>query len=309
MSGCTRWQMLRHVYIPSARSEILVGLNQVIMLCLAMVVLTAAIGMPGLGAKLLEAMGSFKLGRAFEIGVTIVLLAVVLDRLSKAWVVNLPEHFERGTPWWRRNIFLIIGLALFAIFVGISMAVSGMKPQPLDDAGFGNWFVGILDEVHRKEALSQRRLYDSAIKDFLSLDAVTSVTETIRYVVNVYILIPTERALLFVPTLAVIFRHHGARLQDGRQGSGDTGLCLLLHRRAVRLLGPGDADAAFGVHGGAACGHPGARRLRFLRRGQKSERNARSSCATRSRPSHPMSTCCPRSCCSASRQSRSSCRS
>ncbi|MCY4180541.1 MAG: ABC transporter permease subunit, partial [Litoreibacter sp.] len=78
MSGCTRWQMLRHVYVPAARTEILVGVNQVIMLCLAMVVLTAFIGMPGLGAKLLAMMGSFKLGRSFEIGVTIVLLAVTL---------------------------------------------------------------------------------------------------------------------------------------------------------------------------------------------------------------------------------------
>ena len=72
MSGCSKYQMLRHVYIPSARTEILVGVNQVIMLCLAMVVLTAFIGMPGLGAKLLAMMGSFKLGRSFEIGVTIV---------------------------------------------------------------------------------------------------------------------------------------------------------------------------------------------------------------------------------------------
>ena len=88
MSGCTKFQMLRHVYIPSARTEILVGVNQVIMLCLAMVVLTAFIGMPGLGAKLLAMMGSFKLGRSFEIGVTIVLLAVMLDRMSKAWVIK-----------------------------------------------------------------------------------------------------------------------------------------------------------------------------------------------------------------------------
>ena len=204
MSGCTRWQMLRHVYIPSARAEILVGLNQVIMLCLAMVVLTAAIGMPGLGAKLLEAMGSFKLGRAFEIGVTIVLLAVVLDRLSKAWVVQQPEHFAKGTPWWRRNIFLVIGLALFVLFLGLSMLVSGMKPQPMADVGPMNWLAGVLDEVHRKESFSQGKVYDRAIKDFLNLDAVTGVTEAIRYVVNVYILIPTERALLFVPTLAVI---------------------------------------------------------------------------------------------------------
>ena len=75
MAGCTRWQMLRSVYIPSARTELLVGLNQVIMLSLAMVVLTAFIGMPGLVAKLLAMMNSFKLGRSFEIGITIALLA------------------------------------------------------------------------------------------------------------------------------------------------------------------------------------------------------------------------------------------
>ena len=74
MSGCTRWQMLTRVFLPSARTEILVGVNQVIMLCLAMVVLTAFIGMPGLGGKLLAMMNSFKLGRSFEIGVTIVLV-------------------------------------------------------------------------------------------------------------------------------------------------------------------------------------------------------------------------------------------
>ncbi|MEL6792421.1 MAG: ABC transporter permease subunit, partial [Pseudomonadota bacterium] len=101
-------------------------------------------------------------------------------------------------------IFLLLGLALFVIFAGISLAVSGMKPQKFADVSFGDWLLGILDEVHRREGLSQGRTYDRAIKDFLSLDAVTSVTEAIRYVVNVYILIPTERALLYVPTPAVI---------------------------------------------------------------------------------------------------------
>ena len=204
MAGCTRWQMLRHVYIPSARTEILVGLNQVIMLCLAMVVLTAAIGMPGLGAKLLEAMGSFKLGRSFEIGVTIVLMAVMLDRLSKAWVTKLPEHFEKDTPWWRRNLFLILGLSAFAVFTLLSIAVSGQKPVKVADSSFWQWLTGILDEVHRRESLSQGRDFDRAIKDFLALEWVNAITGAIRYVVNIYILIPTERALLYLPTPAVI---------------------------------------------------------------------------------------------------------
>ncbi|MDW3221559.1 MAG: hypothetical protein R8G34_01495 [Paracoccaceae bacterium] len=45
--------------------------------------MTASIGMPGLGAHLLEMMGSFKLGRSLEIGLTIVLLAAMPDRMSK----------------------------------------------------------------------------------------------------------------------------------------------------------------------------------------------------------------------------------
>ena len=186
MAGCTRWQMLRSVYIPSARTELLVGLNQVIMLALAMVVLTAFIGMPGLGAKLLAMMNSFKLGRSFEIGVTIVLLAVTLDRLSKAWVVKQPEHFEKGTPWWKRHIFLLVGLGAFLIFMALAQVIP------------------ILNEVGRRQSLSMGSEIDTAIKGFLNLAWVKDSTEFIRWFFNLWILIPTERALLYIPTLAVI---------------------------------------------------------------------------------------------------------
>ncbi|MEM6934135.1 MAG: ABC transporter permease subunit, partial [Pseudomonadota bacterium] len=149
MAGCTRWQMLRHVYIPAARTEILVGLNQIIMLCLAMVVLTVFIGMPGLGAKLMAMMNSFKLGRSFEIGVTIVLLAVMLDRLSKAWVLKQPEHFEKGTPWWKRHVFLLSAIALF-VALWVIATVAGQSPNYTlgGDKNPGNvfqWFWSSLD--------------------------------------------------------------------------------------------------------------------------------------------------------------------
>lgn len=186
MSGCSRWQMLRHVYVPAARTEILVGVNQVIMLCLAMVVLTAFIGMPGLGAKLLAMMGSFKLGRSFEIGVTIVLLAVTLDRLSKAWVVKLPEHFERGTPWWVRHKYLVLGLAVFVGFTILAM--------------FVEWF----GEIGRKQTWSKGKEMDTAIKTFLALDGVQAVTGSIRYVLNVWVLNPFRDFLLSIPTSAFI---------------------------------------------------------------------------------------------------------
>lgn len=186
MSGCTRWQMLRHVYVPAARTEILVGVNQVIMLCLAMVVLTAFIGMPGLGAKLLAMMGSFKLGRSFEIGVTIVLLAVTLDRLSKAWVVKLPEHFEKGTPWWQRHKFLVLGVAAFVFFTFLGQ--------------FVEWFA----EIGRRQSFSQGKEIDSAIKNFLAIDIVQNTTGVIRYVLNVWVLNPFRDFLLSIPTSGFI---------------------------------------------------------------------------------------------------------
>ena len=178
--------MLTRVYIPSARTEILVGVNQVIMLCLAMVVLTAFIGMPGLGAKLLAMMGSFKLGRSFEIGITIVLFAVMLDRLSKAWVVKQPEHHRKEAPFWEQYKFLLLGLGVFLCFLLLAQLVD------------------ILSEVGRKQSLSHGKEIDKIIKGFLAIESVRAVTEWLRWFLNVKILIPFRNALLWVPTSAFI---------------------------------------------------------------------------------------------------------
>ena len=186
MSGSTRFQMLRHVYLPSARTEILVGVNQVIMLCLAMVVLTAFIGMPGLGAKLLAMMGSFKLGRSFEIGVTIVLIAIMLDRLSKAWIVRPIEHFERGTPWWKQHQYLILSVtAFFALWV---LA----------------YFVPYFHEVGRKQDLSMGREIDVWIKWVLDIDWIQATTEAIRWFLNTQVLIPFRDFMVWLPVPSII---------------------------------------------------------------------------------------------------------
>ncbi len=186
MSGCTRWQMLCRVYLPAARTEILVGVNQVIMLCLAMVVLTAFIGMPGLGAKLLALMNSFKLGRSFEIGITIVLLAITLDRLSKSWVVKQPEHFEKDTPWWRRHAFLLLGLAGFVGFLLIAQ------------------FVQIADHIKRTQDLSMGREIDGLIRAFLDIDFIQAITGWLRWFLSTQVLIPLRDGLLWLPSLSVI---------------------------------------------------------------------------------------------------------
>ena len=186
MSGATRGQMLRHVYLPAARTEILVGVNQVIMLCLAMVVLTAFIGMPGLGAKLLSLMNSLKLGRSFEIGITIVLLAVMLDRLSKAWIVKQPEHFARGTPWWKRHFNLLLGIGAFIFFLVVAQ------------------FVQVADHITRQQDLSIGKQIDGVIKAILNIDVIQATTGWLRWFLITWVLIPFRNGLLWLPTGSVI---------------------------------------------------------------------------------------------------------
>ena len=121
MAGCTRFQMLHKVEIPSARPTIMVGVNQVIMQCLAMVVIASFIGAKGLGHDLLFRLQSLRIGQALEIGVAIVFMAVTLDRLSQALAAKEPEHRREGT-WWQARPYLsaaaaIVALALVASFI------------------------------------------------------------------------------------------------------------------------------------------------------------------------------------------------
>jgi glycine betaine/proline transport system permease protein len=184
MAGSTRWQLLSRVRIPTARSEILIGVNQVIMQCLAMVVLASFIGMPGLGQKLLQLLQALKIGLSVEIGVTIVLLAVTLDRLSKAWALRLPEHAEPSPFWLRRNRLLVIWLALCAS--GFVLAQ----------------FVPYFLEVERKQALSVAGPIDALMDQFIRL--IAPVTAWLRWFLITWVLIPMRDAYLWLPFSAVL---------------------------------------------------------------------------------------------------------
>ncbi len=114
MSGCGNWQLLRKVLIPTARRDILIGVNQVIMQCLAMVVIASLIGAKGLGNDLLIALNRLRIGLALEIGVCIVLIAIVLDRLSLAWANKQTDYFADQSFKQRHKyslIFLIVFIA------------------------------------------------------------------------------------------------------------------------------------------------------------------------------------------------------
>ena len=82
--GSTPLQTLFKVEFPLALPSIMMGINQTTMMALAMITYAALIGAPGLGFEVLLAIGQFDVGRGFEAGVSIVVLAVVADRISQA---------------------------------------------------------------------------------------------------------------------------------------------------------------------------------------------------------------------------------
>ena len=83
--GGTRWQTLRKVQIPLAMPTIMAGLNQTIMLSLSMVVFAALIGAGGLGMPVFQGLNSLQVGLAGVGGLSIVLMAMVLDRITQAF--------------------------------------------------------------------------------------------------------------------------------------------------------------------------------------------------------------------------------
>ncbi|MEX2430692.1 MAG: ABC transporter permease subunit [Dehalococcoidia bacterium] len=80
--GTTRWQLLYKVQIPLAMPSIMAGINQCIMMALSMAVITAMIGGGGLGGVVLRGLGTLDIGQAFEAGISIVFLAVIMDRTA-----------------------------------------------------------------------------------------------------------------------------------------------------------------------------------------------------------------------------------
>lgn len=122
MSGCNNWQLLKQVLLPTARRDILIGVNQVIMQCLAMVVIASLIGAKGLGNELLIALNRLRIGLALEIGICIVLIAIVLDRLSLAWANKQTDYFA-DLSFRERHKHLLLFLVVFA--VGIVLAYFG----------------------------------------------------------------------------------------------------------------------------------------------------------------------------------------
>jgi glycine betaine/proline transport system permease protein len=97
--GCTPRQLLFKVELPMAAPSIMAGLNQTIMLALSMVVIASMIGAGGLGNEVLAGIQRLDIGRGFEGGFAVVILAILLDRITQSFGAGEPPDTLLQRLW------------------------------------------------------------------------------------------------------------------------------------------------------------------------------------------------------------------
>ena len=118
--GATSRQSLRKIQLPVARPALLVGVNQTINLALGIVVIAALVGAEGLGQEVLAGLQHLDVGQAFDAGLAIVAVAVVLNLLTAGRPQKAARAFHRDRTPRRARIELIIGISVIvtAVIVG-----------------------------------------------------------------------------------------------------------------------------------------------------------------------------------------------
>ncbi len=86
--GSSPLQLLIKVQIPMAIPTIMAGINQTVMMALAMATIAAMVGAGGLGIEVLRSMGQLEEGKAFVAGAAIVVMAIIIDRISQGYILS-----------------------------------------------------------------------------------------------------------------------------------------------------------------------------------------------------------------------------
>ena len=197
MSGCTDYQLLSEVLIPTARRDILIGVNQVIMQCLAMAVIASFIGAKGLGWNLLLALNQLRIGLALEAGVCITLIAVLLDKLSLAWANKQKNYFENPTDFEKNKYLYIFG---GVVVVGYIFSFIGTF---LFKEGFNYFFI-----VPHNKGISTEAFWNAGVDWVLANFFDTLKIFNTWLIVDV--LIPMKNSFLRMPIIATFVLFMGA---------------------------------------------------------------------------------------------------
>jgi len=214
--GSTRWQTLRMVHLPMARRTIVLAVNQTMMMALAMVVITALINAPGLGRSIVVALQQVNVGKGFDAGLAIVIMAIVLDRLTTAASqrAEVQHRTGRAVPDVHRRRLII-----FAVAVSL-VAVAAGKLLPVGHAFPSVAHFSFAKPVNDITGWIDRDLYG----------ATTSFKDLITYgLIN-----PLQSLLTSAPWWLVAFAVAGvAMLVSGARAAATAGACLV----AIALLG------------------------------------------------------------------------
>ena len=143
--GSTTSQTLFQVQLPLAKSSIMMGINQTIMMAVSMVIITALVGVEGLGRDVWLSLREVDAGKGLESGIAIVLLAIILDRFSYSLVKSGPNSTEsvldvspRASETAGQSLqnmaaryaLPIAGAVLMAILLIVSALVGPLKDFP-----------------------------------------------------------------------------------------------------------------------------------------------------------------------------------
>jgi glycine betaine/proline transport system substrate-binding protein len=111
--GSTTTQKLFKVQLPLATPTIMAGVNQSIMLALSMVVTASLVGAPGLGADVYRAVSQIDVGQGFEAGLSIVFIAIILDRITQNLRNPAYRHAIKPKIVFSILALLVVGTVLF----------------------------------------------------------------------------------------------------------------------------------------------------------------------------------------------------
>lgn len=214
--GSTRWQLLGKVQLPMARRTIVLAVNQTIMMALAMVVITALIDAPGLGENIIQALERVNVGNAFDAGLAIVIMAIVLDRLTvrASQRVEARERAGRGSSLARRRA-LVAGATVAA---GVAVAASAANPRGNEFPE--SWFFSFAPAVNTVVEWVETNLF--------------AVTDAVKNVLTAWLLNPLQEVLTSAPWWLVVAVAFGLALRVSGLGPAVTGAGCLV---AVALLG------------------------------------------------------------------------
>jgi glycine betaine/proline transport system permease protein len=207
--GATRWQLLTMVRLPLAAPALALAVNQVIMLALSMIVITALIDAPGLGQDIYRALVRNDVGGMFDAGIAIVILAIVLDRLTEQVARRLdPRQREAQARRAVSRRMLMGAVAVTAGLIGVGFVLPAAQEFPDVIA------VSFADPIN-------------SVVDWFRSDA-SAVTGAIKDAISYTILNPIQTVLTESPWWLLVLVVAGLTyLISGMRHAIVAGLCLL----------------------------------------------------------------------------------